>query len=320
MRERKPFITTYWVLGVFVVLLIVVVFVDNDALERRAKVNEAKSPLYSEDLIESVDAFEFVSSKGTTLLRLVDDAWNVSVDGVSFLADSSQILELMSILKSFSRGVLVSKTDDTWDSFNVAVPPKLRFKAFSEDSLIIDLFVGNRGRSRNDEYVREADSNKVYLVEGRLGPVSSLPLSSWRDKTLFPIQLSDISSLAVRVGEDKWTFLQDDASWVVEHDGSNISAESSDIRTFLADVIVPLKASGFFEEEIDYEDARLLQDAGVVYVTKMDGSIFELLFVHDEENDKAMALRSDNKEVYRISLSILSSLLPDFSDVSSDEN
>jgi hypothetical protein len=305
---------TYWLFGFFVVLLLVVVFLDNDTVERNNKLERAAELRYSDTYFDDVTAYEIASSSSSTVVRLFKegDDWMVSSDGSTYRVYERRFNEMLEDLRELSRGVLVSKTDDSWESFSVDEDSAGRLKAFEDDDVVLDVFIGKSGPSRNDTFLRWKGENEVFQVDGGYYELPRQGLTYWRDRKLFDVALKDIVSLTARNEDDRFSVsVNDEGVWTLEYEDEESVVAIDDVRKYIDSYGVSVVATGFFDEPVLEEVVRAAENLGAVFVELKGGGVYELVFANDKDLG-AIAFRSDNGEVYRVGGSIAKRLMPEF--------
>ena len=131
-----------------------------------------------------------ITSPGTDaiVLQRTDGAWLVSSDGPSCAADSPAVQALLDSLKALTTGSMVSRNPERHALYEVSPETGLRVETLDRDNRVLAaLLIGTSGPNIFSTYVRDDNSDHVYLVDGILQNAASKTLNEWRDKPFFPL-------------------------------------------------------------------------------------------------------------------------------------
>jgi hypothetical protein len=163
--------------------------------------------------------------------------------------------------------------------------------------------IGKSGPNIFSTYVRTADSDTVYLVDGILQAPASRTLNEWRDTTVFKIdpalvrayRVSGSCSLSLRKSADGW------------QSGSGQTAEEESaarlIRSFTS-----LRAADFAQGPL--EEFGLAGPSRAITAECADGTRATLLLGNDANAFQQYAKTADADTVYIIEKHLLESLCP----------
>ena len=111
---------------------------------------------------------------GAIVLQRNDGAWLVSRDGLSYAADSSAVQKLLESLAVLKADSMVSRNPERHALYEVSLETGVRVEALDRDNrALATLLIGKSGPNIFSTYVRNDDSDHVYLVDGILQNAAS---------------------------------------------------------------------------------------------------------------------------------------------------
>ena len=225
---------------------------------------------------EQIDQIEISSPTETFTVVRDDQAW--MVDG--FDADRERVQEFFGAVAEAVSGDLVARSPTSHERMGVDGSVK-RVRVFQAGQVVADLYVGNRGRPFNSVFVRIAEQDPVYLIEGPLVPLLNRTHRDWRDKRIVEIDGVDIRAFEFERADTAYRMHATASAWEF---ANGDPTDSLSVTRFLVK-FAPLLAQGQMfatpeqADSVDFEnpDRRLLIEGA-------DGmTLSELLF--DEMSD-----------------------------------
>ena len=230
------------ILGIiFIVLALVVLIFENPfGQSEYEKKIETAMPLFPNFNKEQVAKIEIIAAGETTTLSKQDGQWVVaSMD--NYPADSEGIAELLTKVTEFKNTQLVSNNPEKQAEFEVdstGVEAKLMD---ANQTLLAHLFVGKTTPGFLSSYVREADSNNVYVAQGYLQSVFDKGARTWKDRTIFDFNKGIVTQLNITSPEETvelrldaegtWQMLQPAASAVKNTEVDSLLTTFSELDT-----------------------------------------------------------------------------------------
>jgi len=243
--------------------------------------------------------------KGAVVLQRAGTGWQVSTpeDTNAYAADSSAVQALLDALAALTTGSMASRNSDRHALYNVNPETGLRIEGRDRSGRTsAAVVIGKNGPNIFSTYVRAADSDTVYLVDGILQAPASKTLNEWRDKTVIKLDaglvraytVSGDCSLSLRKNADAWA-----------GNGETVNAESAAqvIRTFAG-----LTAADFAEGPL--EEFGLARPSRTITAELADGTGATLLLGRDANAFQQYAKTADADTVYIIEKYLLDSLCP----------
>lgn len=155
---------------------------------------------------DKIGAFVIKDGSGSVTLHKKGDIWVVSpgvaakVNSTSqdFATDSASVAIALEKLTSMKRSDIVSENREKQSIFEVDSAKGLFLEAFdnngnSKGSIII----GKSGPDWNSNYVRSANSNKVYTVVGGVRYSFFTELNRWRDKLMIAFNSASAKNISI---------------------------------------------------------------------------------------------------------------------------
>jgi len=166
------------------------------------------------------------SEKGQELAFTRHDRnWKVSNGKILAETEKSAVKNLLATIHEIKSKRLASRTKDKWAEYQVTDSAATRIRVFEGEKENLNLYVGKftyqqvndpnggygRGGVIGTSYVRLANENEVYAVDGFLTFSFNQPFNRWRDQSFIRLNKSDVTKLTFRYPSD--------SSFVVERNG-----------------------------------------------------------------------------------------------------
>jgi hypothetical protein len=133
-----------------------------------------------------------------------------------------------------------SRKKEKWTEFKVD-EKSTRVSIYHQDKMLADFYIGKLGFTPGAgmggafTYVRKADENKVYTVEGFLEATFPQSFNDWRDKTLLKTDRNEISKIVFHYPLDSGFAIEKrDSSWYSGTDKIDLSKAQPLISAFSA--------------------------------------------------------------------------------------
>lgn len=139
-----------------------------------------------------------IDHPGNPMLTLEKEnrQWQVSDGGQEqYPADGPGILRAIDELNNLSVNAVATRNPDKFTRYKVD-STGIKVSLYDGEQKLNSIFVGapqRSGRRSLNNYVRLADENAVYSVEGFLRSTFSKKLDDWRDKRVWEVEQSNIS-------------------------------------------------------------------------------------------------------------------------------
>jgi len=243
---------------------------------------------------------------GAIVLQRTDGAWQVSTgQAASYAADSSAVQKLLESLAVLKADSMVSRNPDRHALYEVSKETGLRVEAHDRDKrALAALLIGKSGPNIISTYVRNDDSDQVYLVDGILQNAAAKSLNEWRDKTIFSFKTDQVTAYTV-VGTSPFALNKTNGEWLIgsENTPANATAVEQAVQT-----LATLRAADFAEGPL--EKFELAAPAQTVTAEFDDGTQAALLLGKNVNAFQQYAKKADDETIYIVEKQMLGMLCP----------
>lgn len=176
-----------------------------------------------------------------------DGKWMVAKDNKKAEADLSAVDKIVNGLLQIKPERLAAKKKDKWRDFEVTDSLGTRIKLYAGKNEVADVYIGKFGvQQRNDmpqgmnfnqqnnirgiSYVRLADEDEVYAVEGFLTMTFNQGYNSWRNRTVTKLNSDNITKVVFSYPADTGFVLENiDSTWLV----SGVPVDENKVKSYL---------------------------------------------------------------------------------------
>ena len=167
-------------LGVLAVVLIILGIVQSVNKNKNARTDAAFFRIKDPGKITRITVIG-VNGLYENNLEKRDDHWVVANKG-DYPVNPDYIKDLLDIFQNMGRGELASRNSDKFEELQVD-DLGVKIQAWENDKQIIDAIIGKEGPGFMTTYMRNADSDNVYLSVKNIRPVFNR--TDWRDKRVW---------------------------------------------------------------------------------------------------------------------------------------
>jgi hypothetical protein len=226
------------------------------------------NPLRDQDT-EHVGKLHLQDNQFSVTLEKNGDVWAITSPVVDS-ADVDMVRRVLSVLKNFKMGSVISEKKDKHDSFQVDVDQALSAKVFIgiQEKPKLDILIGKEAGSFGSAYVRFPDSDAVHIAQNF--PTVTLPraVDSYRAKKIFSTASVDIGTITVRIDKSTFVFQRSSDTWV-RGDGETIDSSWMEL---LINKLTALQSFQFVSAAEITEDIGLNNPFLDIVVTSAAGS------------------------------------------------
>lgn len=285
--------------GVLVVLGLLVLILENPfgKSEEQKKVDEAQLlfPFFNK---ADATKIEIIAAFGLTTTTLVkqNDQWLVeSMD--NYLADQNAVGELLDKIAEMKTIQRASSNPEKQAVFQVDSSGTEAKLTDASGNTLAHLFAGKTTPEIFNSYVRAADSNDVYIVQGHLKSTFDKGYRSWRDRAIFGFLKEDVTHLTIQ-SEEEEIALQIDAAgeWQMLKPLAS-AAEKAEVEAIM-DLMSSLEADDFAESK-DLSEYELDAPKASITAVLKDGSARTLL-IGMEESGSHYVKREDKAQIFEL--------------------
>lgn len=304
-------------IGVLVVLGLLVLILENPfgKSEEQKKVEEAQLlfPFFNKDnaaKIEIISAFGLT----TTILVKQNDQWLVETMD-NYPADQTAVKELLDKVAEMKTIQRASSNPEKQAVFQVDSSGVEAKFTDASGNLLAHLFAGKTTPEIFNSYVRAADSNDVYIIQGNLKLTLDKGYRSWRDRAIFSFLKEDVTHLTIR-SEEEEIELQIDAAGAWQLLKPLASAADGTEVEAITELMSSLETDGFAEPK-DLSEYGLDAPKMSITATLKDGSARTLL-IGVEESGVYYVKREDKAQIFELNKRHVDKLIQRSTDLKSE--
>jgi hypothetical protein len=227
-------------------------FTDNEGETFKAKVLTFKPELVTSMKVtdqQNGDHVEIILDNGEWILLSEDNQYSGSAEAIT------NTLAMLSQLKTES---IAATKSDKWEEYKVDNKQAMHIEAFENKNRIAELYIGKfeftqvsaqqpgrQPQTKSTTYVRRADEDMVYAVNGLLRSSFQGGINPFRNRILFFCDqpISDISKVTINGPHDKTVLDLTGPQWMV----NGIPADSARTMRFLRN-LSRLRSSTFMDD------------------------------------------------------------------------
>jgi hypothetical protein len=300
-------------LGIFVALFIIWLVFGRESLDQP----EPAASLFPDFKSESVAKVELTQDDKTTVLQQDNSKWLVETSD-NYPADETFTEDILSKVSEFKTDNLISDKPEKQSLFEVDSSGIEAKFSDSSGNLIAHFFVGKMGTDYRSGYVRKADSNNVYIMDGNLRSMFGKESGEWRDKTIFDFSSGNVTKVTLASEAEKILLQLDVESneWkLIEPEAANAK---KDVVDGILNSLSALKANDFADKK-ELKEYDLDEPKSLVSADLNDGTS-KTLFIGKEESGKYYVKRADQETVFQVSkYTIDNQLLKKAADLKAEE-
>jgi hypothetical protein len=227
--------------------------------------------------------------------------WVVMSEGIKYPADLSVVKNILAQLNDIKAERVAATNEDKWDQFEVSDSTGTRVILMEGKKEVADLYVGKfsyaqppqgaqqnpyqQQRGKMTSFVRLADEEEVYAVDGFLKMSYQNDVNSYRNKSLVNVNKNDISRLVFKYPDNQhFNLNKNNEQWLI--DGQ--MADSAGMAGYL-NKIYRLTSSNFV-------DPSTMKTSDATYSLRIEGNNFTPIDL--------MAYPSDSTTQYVITSSV----------------
>ncbi len=215
------------------------------------------------------------------LIRL-DTAWKVELDSVNYNADRKMIKNIFTQLINLKTDRVAATNESKWAEFEVDDSTGTRVILMNDEDVLTELLIGKfsyipdenstpeQPKGKMITYVRLADEDEVYAVEGYLKLNFNYDLNSYRNKAVVNAHRSHITKLTY-TEPDKKSFVvtkKGESNFLVD----GVPVDSARTVSFVIR-LANTNSRDFYNDDFDFPSEP-------DYILKVEGDNFEPIIVN----------------------------------------
>ena len=303
--------------GILVVLgLLVLIFENPFGKSEAEKKAEAAKLLFPYFKKENAAKIEIITAFGgaTTTLAKANNQWLVaSMD--NYPADQKAVEELLdkvAEMKTLQRASTNPEKQAVFQVDSSGVEAKL---LDASGAVLAHLFAGKTTPEIFNSYVRAADSNEVYIVEGYLKSTFDKGYRTWKDRQIFAFPKEEVTHLTIKSADEDIELQMDDAGkWQMLK--PVVSAAKGTEVGIIIDMMSSLQTDDFADPK-DLAEYELDAPKSSITATFKDGSA-QALLIGKEESGAHYVKREDNDQIFQLDTPRVNKLIKKSADLKAD--
>lgn len=165
------------------------------------------------------------------ILSKTGSEWKLESDGKTYKADPTSIKNILAELMRMKSERVAAVEEIKWDQYEVSDSTGTRIQLFNNNKMISDLYVGKfeytqpkgpqnpnqQNRGKMSTYVRPAEDNSVYVVDGFIKMSIQPNVNAYRDKTLFSANKDDITKITYNYSNNNnFVLTKENGIWLLD--------------------------------------------------------------------------------------------------------
>lgn len=293
-------------LGVLVAL--VLIFFATDYIRKQKRSSSKSMPtlaVFEREMVDKIRVTPPNFEEPIEVNRINADSWEVTQAGKSYTADVQTVERFFKDLEALKTNRLVSRKPDRKADYSVNDSLGTRVQVFEGDETATDFYLGRFKYAPSPSgfggitYIREADSDEIYGVDGFQNPNFNKQLAEWRIQTVLKFKRDEVEDLIWTYPADSGFVLnQTTSGWKVDAS----SADSTKATNYIVR-LAGLKDRNFYEGEKPSGEPEFslqlnLREAGKQEVKAWKSETEEDTYlIHSTMNEEAW-FKSNNKGLF----------------------
>ena len=259
---------------------------------------------------DSITRIDVIERPSGDTIRLDRGPVGWMVDGHP--ADARKVADLLDAVDSLHSDILVARNPANHAAMGVVADSGRRIEIYTEAGGPLAFLLGHRDLNAGGWFVRHADADEVYRLEGPAGGYLGRDVAGWRDRTIATVDTAMVREILIRRPPGELVLRRTDAGWRL---GEDAVPDTAVVETLLRQLPL-LSASGFPTDAeaaaIDFETPDAELDVFVESEGDVTGRqlVMALHLVQDEEAGDWLVRPADSPEVYRLAPFTVRRLLP----------
>ena len=282
MFKKLSFKILLIVLGVLLIIYLITLLSDKSERSFRDLVINIDTAKVNKILIFPVD-----TNKVDIKLTKSDNLWKVESDGIFYNGDKKMVNNMFSQLINLKTDRVAAREKSKWNEYEVDDSTGIRVVLMDDDDVLTELLIGkfsyipdensspNKPKGKMITYVRLADEDEVYSVEGYLKLNFNYDLNSYRNKAVVNAHRSHITKLTY-TEPDKKSFVvtrTDDYNFLLDE----APVDSARTVSFIIR-LSNTNSRDFYNDDFDFPPEP-------DYILKVEGDNFEPIIVNVYPSD-----------------------------------
>lgn len=285
--------TNLILLGVFVILILVFLLVNVG--EKKSQRASIPDQFFTADSAQIDKIIVKKNMDDPVTLQKRGNDWYVT-DPVDYPANNDFVFSMLDRAVDLEAAALISSNPEKQSLYQVdSTGTDIQF--FQGGTLKEHLIVGKTGSSAMT-FMRKADSDDVFSIEGYLVSVFSRRAPDWRDKSITKFDKEELQSVRLSTKEDELTIsrsLDNPENWDLLKAGDDeIYFGKSETVNRLVNTLSNFNTLSFNDAPDSAMVAKFAEPERMLIVTLQDNTIWNVFFVpKDEAGNRYLVKRED---------------------------
>ncbi len=218
-----------WLIGIFVVLLIMVFFIVlHDSKGSITRNHSFKNKLADIDSAKVTSLVIYPkSNKQQIVLSKEGKIWKVSENDKKFNADESAIKNILGTLSSLTATRLASRNKSDWKEYEVTDSASTKVWVMAGKKLVADFYIGKftyqqlknagqYGRGSFTSYMRISGDDAVYALNGILSMTFNVKASDLRNRIVIRSDKKSWDKLSFKKPDGSFNLVKQNEKWLVD--------------------------------------------------------------------------------------------------------
>jgi len=193
-----------------------------------------------------------------TLRRTGEFSWEINSDGKNYTADRGVVRTILGQFVSMRPERVAATTSEKWNDYEVDKESSVRVTLKGGSKTLADLYIGKfsftqppqsgmqnqmqQQRGKMTSFVRHADGDNVYAVDGFLKMTYQDDLNAYRVKSLVRVNKEDITNIEFKYPNMQMSLAKEDEKWFL----NGLPADSAKTVKYINDIF-RLTSSNFVD-------------------------------------------------------------------------
>lgn len=168
--------------------------------------------------VTDIRVYPLVENGSEIKLTKTDRGWQASNGTREAAAETSSVNSLLASLANVRVSRLAATGKNKWNDFSVNDSSATHVVVFNRQEKLAEWWIGRSSYQQGGgaTYVRSAENENVYAVEGNLSYAFNRPFSDWRDKTFITIKKDSVDKISFQYpGDSSFVLEKKDNVWMI---------------------------------------------------------------------------------------------------------
>lgn len=229
---------------ILIIILVILggILVLTEFLKKTEKNLKTEIVAFNADEVNKIEVKSKDADNSIIVLRKGANNWQVTDGERTYQAESETIDSYFEELLKIKSQRLAAKSKNKWSEFQLTDSAATQIKLFNEkNKSLLNILIGKfsykqiqdpygRNNIQGISYVRLADEEEIYAVDGFLPMSLNKNLDDWRNKTLIKLNKGDIKKVSFVYPDSSYTLELKDSVWYA----GNLKIDSKKAESFLS--------------------------------------------------------------------------------------